>query len=554
MKILGSHHFTKLAQDYVAAFSSSAVKEFFPLAPTERGEMLRTLIKNRIARESTSEAKACRKDLIIALRSQHTNAGTLTAKVEENLVKLAGDKCLAVVTGQQTGILGGPPYTVFKALHTIILAKELEAKFPEYQFVPVFWQETEDHDLEETTWVDLVTQDFTLKKVRYEPKQNADRAQIGKLKLEKESLDEFFSQITELVAKTDFSYTILSFYQNCYKDGTTFAEAQAKFLGALLSDDGLLILDPNFRELKKYAAPLFEKEILTAPELSDTIQNVSKKLVAGGYHAQLDPQGANLFLAENGKRYKVTKEDGAFHYDDKTASQEDLLVILKNEPERFSMNVVMRPLVQDTILPTVAYVAGPGEIAYFAQLKAAYDWAGIEMPLIAPRIGFTFVEDRFEKLLQKYSIEKDAFLEDGNEIVKRLLESEQEKIIAERFATASDGLDKVLELVRGAVRTAEPTLDGALTTLKGKLITGLKDFEGKTLAAERKKQSGIKQQFEKALAVVIPEGKLQERKLNLLYFLNKYGFDFWKKFKDYAYKGSIRSGDHTAVSVSELLK
>jgi bacillithiol biosynthesis cysteine-adding enzyme BshC len=554
MKILGSHHFTKLAQDYFSAFSSSKIKEFFPLSPEERGEKLRLLIEKRVVRESTSEAKACRKDIIAALSKQHSDAGTLTAKVGENLTKLESEKCLAVVTGQQTGILGGPLYTVLKALHTVLLANELHVKFPEYQFVPVFWQETEDHDLEETTWVDLVTQDFTLKKVRYEPKQNAERAQVGKLKLGKDSLDNFFTQITESVAKTDFSYNILSFYQNCYKEGTTFAQAQAKFLGALLSDDGLLILDPNFRELKKYAAPLFEKEIRTAPELSDAIQDISKKLVTSGYHAQLDPQGANLFLAENGKRYKVTKENGAFHYDDKTASQEDLLDILKKEPERFSMNVVMRPLVQDTILPTAAYVAGPGEIAYFAQLKAAYVWAGMDLPLIVPRIGVTFVEDRFEKLLRKYSIETDAFLEDGNEIVKKLLESEQESVIAERFATASDGLDKVLELVRGAVRTAEPTLDGALTTLKGKLITGLKDFEGKTLAAERKKQSGVKQQFEKALAVMAPEGKLQERKLNLLYFLNKYGFDFWKKFKEHAYKGGIRSGDHTIVSVSELLK
>jgi uncharacterized protein YllA (UPF0747 family) len=213
----------------------------------------------------------------------------------------------------------------------------------------------------------------------------------------------------------------------------------------------------------------------------------------------------------------------------------------------------MRPLVQDTILPTVAYIAGPSEVAYFAQLRPAYDWAGINMPMIIPRIGMTIVEDRFEKLLQKYNITTSEFLEKGAEIVETILKTEQEKILSDSFSDVNKKIDLALESLRDVISTTDATLDSALTSLKGKILTNLKDFESKSLAAERKKVSAMRQQFEKARNILLPNNVLQERELNLLYFLNKYGLDFWKKLKEKLYANPPSIHEHTIVNMSEIL-
>lgn len=554
MNIHGSRHYSKLASDFITAFDSTPIKNFFPYSPYERGEELRKLVEHRAEEAAKPSNKELRKELIAALKKQHSNAGSLTAEVEKNLKLLESERCMAVVTGQQVGIMGGPLYTIYKALHTVVLAKELSKDFPGYHFVPVFWQETEDHDFEETNNINIITSGFELRNIVYKPDEDVSRRQIGGLKLEKDATETFFSEMETYIQATDFTEEVLGLYKSAYQDDLTFAEAQARLLGDLLAEDGLLILNPNSKELKQHASFIFKKELDTAPLLSDTIQTRSKELTAQGYHVQLDPQGANLFIADNGKRFKLTKTETGFSYDDKAITNQEAEGILNNAPERYSMNVVMRPLVQDTILPTVAYVAGPGEIAYFAQLKVAYDWAGIKMPVIVPRFGMTIVEERFEKLLKKHTLTIEELLEQGNDAIKAKLKSEQEALIAERFAAASGGVDNILELLRGAVNATEPTLDGALSTLKGKLLTGIKDFESKTLAAERKKQSETRGQLEKMLHVLLPDGKLQERELILFYFINKYGLGVWKGIKKLAFSGGFSLREHTIISVRELLK
>ncbi len=554
MNINGSRHYTKLAQDFIIAFDTTPLKNFFPYSPYERGEELRKLLEHRAEEAAKPSNKELRKELINALKKQHSNAGSLTAEVEKNLKLLESERCMAVVTGQQVGIMGGPLYTIYKALHTVVLAKELSKEFPGYHFVPVFWQETEDHDFEETNNVNIITSGFELRNIRYQPREDVSRRQIGGLKFEKDAMETFFSEMETYIQATDFTSEVLGLYKSAYQDDLTFAEAQARLLGDLMAEDGLLILNPNCKELKQYASFIFKKELDTAPLLSDTIQTRSKELTAHGYHAQLDPQGTNLFIADNGKRFKLTKTETGFSYDDKTISNQEAENILNTAPERYSMNVVMRPLVQDTILPTVAYVAGPGEIAYFAQLKVAYDWADVKMPLIVPRFGMTIVEERFEKLIRKHGLKIDDLLEQGNDAIKAKLKSEQEALIAERFASASGGVENILELLRGAVNATEPTLDGALSTLKGKLLTGIKDFESKTLAAERKKQSETRAQLEKMLHVLLPEGKLQERELILFYLLNKYGLAAWKSIKKLAFSGGFSLREHNIIPIKEIMK
>ncbi len=550
MDISHSRHYSKLARDYITGFESSIIKDFFPVSPNERGAKFHELLKVRVTKASIQEEMAKRKTLVDTLLKQHSNAGTLTAKVEENLKLLESERCCAVVTGQQVGILGGPLYTIYKALHTIILCNEFCKLYPEYHFVPIFWQETEDHDFEETSGINIITSNFELRNIRYQPVNDISRRQVGGIQFEKEALDRVFSELESFIPKTDFTDEVLNFYRTAFQENIAFTESQAQLLGKLLSEEGLLILNANTPELKKQAAHLFKKEIETAPYLSDSIQTISTQLLAKGYHAQLNQEGMNLFITEKGKRYKLSRAGDGFSYNSIIITTADIQKILVEHPERFSMNVAMRPLVQDTILPTVAYIAGPGEIAYFAQLKNAYDWAGIPMPPIIPRIGMTLLEDRFDKLFGKYTIDIENFIEKSEEIIANLLRSEQEKILSDSFANVIKEIDTSLEALRNSVSSTDATLDPALTALKGKTLSQIKDFENKSLAAERKKQSGTKQQFEKAQNVLLPNGKLQERELNLLYFLNKYGMDFWKKLKSELIANPPDNHQHSIIRAS----
>jgi bacillithiol biosynthesis cysteine-adding enzyme BshC len=553
MTIASSRHFSKLVQDYVGNFDSSRVKDFFYCSPFAEGEAIELVIKKRLEEQSSPDKAGLRSAVIQRINETHKAANALTPAVQKNLELLKNDNTLAIVTGQQVGILGGPLYTIYKALHTVFLAKKFASRYPEYNFVPIFWQETEDHDFEEVSSTVLLDSNFELKHIAYQPAELPGRKQVGAMKFEENAIKTFIEEVRGALTTTDFSNDILAMYERCYHSGASFADAQVALLGELLGEDGLLILNANTRQLKSFAVPLFEKELTTSPALSESIRSRSQSLQEN-YFAQIDAGGTNLFLVENGSRYKLQRDGDLFHYDDKEISQENLLQIVRTEPERLSMNVVMRPIIQDTILPTAAYVAGPGEIAYFAQLGAAYEWAEMQMPVIIPRISLTLVEDRIDKLVEKYQTSAEALIEYDGELVRELLKSEQEDIIAGKFNTSSEAIEDALEQLRNPVESADASLAGALTTMKGKILTLLKDFSGKTLAAERKKNAMGKEKFSKALNMLLPDGKLQERELNLIYFLNKYGLSFWKSLKMRLADEALSLAEHHLIDVSSLVE
>lgn len=553
MTIASSRHFSKLVQDFIGNYDGSAIRQFFPYPPFPSDEEIRASIAARRADQAAQGNEGLRSAVIERITETHRAANGLTDTVREHLRMLADDSCFAIVTGQQVGILAGPLYTLYKTLHTIIIAREYTKRFPEYSFVPVFWQETEDHDFPEVSSVGIVNSDFQLKHITYTPAEPPDRKQVGAMPFELKALNEFFAELRAALPKTEFTDEVIALCERCYAPGVPFAEAQSAMLCRLFAEDGLLILNANTRILKSYAAPIFEKELTTTPTLSDALNSYSESLKLQ-YHAQIDANGMNTFFVESGKRYKLHKEAGGFRYHDTVISDSDLLATLKNEPERFSMNVVLRPLVQDTILPTAAYIAGPGEIAYFAQLGSAYTWAGMHMPVIIPRISMTLVDDRFYKLADKFSTSLESLLEFGTDLVKELLKSEHEDTISESFEQSVEDAEMVIERLRNLVESADATLGGALTNLKGKTITQLRDFGTKVAAAERKKQQASRQQFEKALQVLLPENKLQERELNLVYFLNRYGIGFWQAFKANV-MGSDRSlKEHHLIPISSILE
>jgi bacillithiol biosynthesis cysteine-adding enzyme BshC len=573
MDIFSLSFFTPLAKDYLARFDESPIHNYFAISPNAPHEQLRAIIDRRVAREKSLPASH-RAMLVHAIEDLHRKYDAITDAVRQNLDALKKPECVAVVTGQQVGILGGPMYTFFKTFTTIELAKKLAAEYPGISFVPVFWLETEDHDLDEISITRFLDGESQLRTLRYakpieDGKAEAARKQAARVVLEAEPLAQVLAELRSALPPTAFTSDILALAERCYKPGATFEEAFTALMLHYFADDGLLFLDANRKDLKELAKPLFRTEIESSPQLSEQIVLQSVHLEET-YHAQVKPRALNLFYVDDdGDRMAIVErerttprpppskgggEQRSFFLKGtrKTFTLAELVAELDAHPERFSPNVVMRPLYQDSLLPTVAYVAGPGEIAYFAQFKPSYDWAGLPMPLIHPRISATLVEERFERIFAKYHISAEDVLSDVHARNQSLFDLLIDSELVPKFEASIGAIDRELEALRDAVNKADATLDGALTSLKGKVLTAIRDFQGKTVAAERKRHTTTKAQLDKLLAALLPAQELQERELNLLYFLNKYGPDFLRTLKSVLPPLLGKFDEHHIIHLSEV--
>jgi bacillithiol biosynthesis cysteine-adding enzyme BshC len=577
MDIFSLPFLTPLAKDYLTRFESSPIRDFFPLSPDTPLVQLQTKVDERLLWEQDQPPER-RKSVVSAIRKtvERASENGLTEAINRNLALLESPKTLAIVTGQQTGILGGPIYTFYKAFTAIQLAKSLSDKFQSKNFVPIFWIESEDHDIDEVTKIHLLGDGAGdgLKEIKYKPSSLSNEAlqgenerwhkQVGPTLLEEAPLNDFFEKLRASLSTTGFSDETDKMLRKIYAPGRTFAEAFASILLEYFGEDGLLIIDANSKELKSLAKDLFRREIETSPQLSEKIILQSVKL-EDNYHAQVKPRALNLFyVSEDGDRLPIVeREPGAAKESGiertfflkgirKAFSLSELLAELDSFPERFSPNVVMRPLYQDLLLPTMAYVAGPGEIAYFAQFMPEYEWAGLQMPLIYPRVSATIVEERLERILTKFSTNAEDILSNAIGQNTALFDALIDSALSAKFESAISDVDISLEALREAVSKADQTLDAALTGLKGKVLTTIRDFQNKTLAAERKRHATEKAQLDKLLAALIPSGELQERELNLVYFLNKYGPNFIKSLKQLLTPIALDFHEHYILHLKDL--
>jgi bacillithiol biosynthesis cysteine-adding enzyme BshC len=568
MKLSEIGQFSQLVKDYVGRFNDSPVKNFFLLPPGDFSDRFKQFATKRSAAWATAAEQ--RATLVKLLGEQHESNGTRNVAVQANLDRLGKSNAVAIVTGQQVGIFGGPLYSLYKILTTIKLAARLHGENPSLEFVPVFWLETEDHDIEEATSIGILDRDFTHRVIRYEPSdlpqplaqtQKTWRKQIGPLPIESAALEATIGKLIEALQPTEFTEPMIEKLRSCYDDRQTFGTAFAKLLDLFFAEDGLLVLDANDATAKQLAEALFKKELSTSPQLSETIIHQTAELEEH-YHGQVKPRALNFFYLEGGERYPLVEKEGledgqerAFFLQPtkRVLTQSDLLSKVAIEPERFSPNVVLRPLYQDMLLPTVAYVAGPGEIAYFAQFKSAYQWAGIPMPVIEPRLSATIVEDRFQKLLEKQGLNIEDILSGGREKVQSFLDGLSDAELAPKFEAAMHSTEAAIEGLRENVSRTDATLGDALSTLKGKLSTAIRDFLAKTLAADRKRHANVKGQFEKLLSALMPRDSLQERELSIFYFINKYGFVFWGKLKQQLLAAATPIDEHIILKVSDIL-
>lgn len=360
-------------------------------------------------------------------------------------------------------------------------------------------------------------------------------------------IDRLVDRLDELLPPTDFKDDVMRLVRSSYRSGATFSDAFALLLRSLFDGAGLVIINSDDVRLKRLAMPLFGKEIDDADLVAERVRDVSTRLRAR-YHEQVQVRPANLFLLNDHGRFPIDFEDGAFRVrdDDGRFTHAELRNLLAQSPERFSPNVVLRPLTQDLLLPTAMYVGGPSEIAYFAQYGRVYEWAGIPMPLLYPRASVTIIESKIAKVLDKYGLSVGDFSEDLDRLFQRVVVEAMDVDVDRLFAEAGRHLHETVNQVKPHLEKIDRTLAGAAEATRQALSEEFEKLKAKAVRLEKKNQDVVRDQLAKAQVNLYPGGVLQERTLSILYYLNKYSVDFVNELRD------VISTDTTAHQIIEL--
>ena len=439
------------------------------------------------------------------------------------------DNTFALVSGQQVGLFSGPLYTIYKAIAAIKLASKLSADFPGYQFVPVFWLETEDHDFEEIASIHILNASNDIATLTYEEgiKNSAHNlGSVGHLELT-ESIEQVFQHLQSELLPTEFTTKVLDLFRSAYRPGTTLSKAFVYLLNVLLENSGLIFLDPNTPEVKQLLSPIFKQELTNISKSCQFVISESERLEQK-YHAQVKPRSVNLFLHQPGGRFGIEPHPDGFAL--KGARQyfttEELLNLLEQSPESFSPNVVLRPICQDFLLPTITYVAGPAEIAYFAQFKLLYEYFDIPEPLIYPRASLTIIEERVQKIIDKFDLKLLQVFQEKEFVKQFVAEQISDFKVEPLFTNTAGTIEESLNSLRGGLEKIDPTLIPALENTLSKISGNLTVLKEKTTAAQARQNQTALRQIDRVSDSVFPLSSLQERKINLVYFLNKYGLEF----------------------------
>jgi bacillithiol biosynthesis cysteine-adding enzyme BshC len=452
-------------------------------------------------------------------------------KTLANIDLLHEDTTFAVVTGQQVGLLGGPLYTLYKTITALKLTQRLNDSLPDFHFVPIFWLEGEDHDFEEVNNIKVVDHDNQAKKIEYlvngKPLDKNIGA-VGDVQLD-EFIDEFFKQAEEALINTEFKGKLFEAITHYYQRGTTFTKAFVGLINHFLENSGLIFLNPAHKELKRLMSPVFQREINEHPAVCQLVIDRSAELEQR-FHAQIKAKALNLFLFDKEGRYLIEPRDDGFglkgtrHH----LTAEELKRIATDTPELISPNVVLRPICQDMLIPTAVYVGGPNEIAYFAQLRPVYEFFNLTMPIIYPRATATILEEKLESILDKFELDLTAFFGDLDTVLRTVSEQISDIKVEDMFQNVGTRVKESLNELKFGINQIDPTLLGALETTRSKIESQLSVLKEKTIIAQKKKNEIALKQVEKVANNTLPFGELQERQINVIYFMNKYGLDFVK--------------------------
>jgi bacillithiol biosynthesis cysteine-adding enzyme BshC len=466
----------------------------------------------------------CRRQLAPILARQNEAFGC-SEPTFANIRRLSEPGTFAVVTGQQVGLLSGPAFTLYKALTAVRLAQSLTAQG--LSAVPVFWLATEDHDLEEVAEAAVLDEEYNLVPLRDRGERPAPRSPVGDVRLTPEILAALDRLETSLPPGPPRDQ-LLRDLRETFQPGATWGGGFARFLARLFSRWGVIMLDPLDEAVHRLSAAVYASALERAADLRARLLERSSTLIRHGYHAQVHvaEDSTLVFLTREGNRLPLRQRDGEYWLEETgPASLAELKAWLDNRPLDFSPNVLLRPLVQDMLLPTLAYVAGPSELAYLAQAQVLYEAFGRPQPIVFLRAAFTLVDHRIQRLLEKYRIGVEDVWQGEEHLSRKIAAAGFAGGWSERFDQSERDLAQLLERLHQDVETLDPTLLDTLRHVKEKMTYQLERLKGKLSRAALGRSELLVRHEQSLRRFLMPHQDLQERRVSGVYFLGRAGYE-----------------------------
>jgi bacillithiol synthase len=493
--------FSKLVTDYLA--EADTIRPFYEHAMSYDG--LQQAIENRM------QFNTLRGLLQQVLHDQYA-ASELSGKQAIHLQKLDKPNTFTIVTAHQPNIFTGHLYFIYKILHSIKLAEDLNARWKQYHFVPVFYVGSEDADLEELGHIYAGGEKLVW--------QTEQTGAVGRMHTK--GLEVLIDRLAGQFCGLPYGKEMIALLKRCYLSSENIQTATFKLVNELFAEFGLLVLIPDDARLKRAFVPVMKKELLTqfsSKIVAKTIANLQEN-----YKVQAAGREINLFyLFDDGRRERIEKSGGIYRvlFTDLSFSEAEILSELEAHPERFSPNVILRGMFQETILPNIAFVGGGGELAYWLELKDLFHQSGVPYPVLVLRNSFLLVDHKAEKLINKLALsEEELFLSimEQSDLLVQRLHGKQSEVDATMQA-----LHDVYARLKEQAGGIDVTLEAHAEALLAKATKGIEGMGKKMKRAERRKMQDEARQLEKLKEILFPHNVLQERVENFMPYYAQYG-------------------------------
>jgi len=478
----------------------------------------------RVARfyaRSPHDPKALHEAAAQAEYPDERRAATLQALREQNaesaaLATLGRPGAVAVVTGQQVGLFSGPCYTIYKAITAALLARQLtEAGIPA---APVFWLATEDHDFAEVNHCWVFDKEHRPVRLSIDGASPGNRP-VGDIPVQNPPVDELRRALRDF----PFCEETVALVVEAYRPGSTMGSAFAELLRRALKPLGLLLLDPLQPAVRRLAAPMLREAVLAAPRLAARLRERNIELVEAGYHAQVhvEEETSLVFLLEEGRRIALRRRGGEYTAEGRRYSAEELA----NQGERLSPNALLRPVVQDFLLPTAVYVGGPAELAYLAQSRVIYDELRRPAPVAISRQSATLLDARSVKLMERYELQAADCFQGEEALRERIAQQLVPAEVTSAMQAAKSQSAQALDGLATALTRFDPTLEASFAKSRRKIAWQLSKIEGKAAREALRRDERAAGAAAHLSGLLYPEKKLQERFYSILPFLARHGLD-----------------------------
>jgi bacillithiol biosynthesis cysteine-adding enzyme BshC len=496
--------FSKLVNDYLAG--EATLNPFIAHRADEAG--IAAAIQARQAFQTDRQL------LVSELRQQYAGI-ELSAQQEDNLTALLADNTFTICTAHQPNIFTGHLYFIYKILHTIKLAEHLKSTMPNHHFVPVFYMGSEDADLDELGHVNINGTTLTW--------QTNQTGAVGRMKVDKAFIT-LIESIEGQLLVLPHGATICELFTQCYTIGTTIQQATLLLVDALFKQYGLLALIPDNANLKKAFQPIVAKELLT--QFSNKAVTPTIEALQQLYKVQAAGRPINLFYLIGDKRERIEKEDNLYKVEALQLSwtEHDILHELEQHPERFSANVILRGVFQETILPNVAFIGGGGEVAYWLELKAVFEAAQVPYPVVLLRNSFMVMTAEQANKVADLGFSTEQFFASTATLVNALVKRETEHEL--NLDTQKAALMRYYEALQTTASSVDNTLHQHVTALQTRALKAVTELEKKMLRAEKRKFETEQRQITKLKNQLFPNNSLQERVDNVAVYMAQYGKDW----------------------------